>query len=319
MRNVPCSGAIALVAAVVCVGSADAQQIVVVERNVNLRRDASTNQQPIRLLLPPEELELQDAAKVNNYYHVVRAESHDTGWVWANNVRVETPGQPDSAIFGAAPATAIDPGWSHPVPVSGTFASPVRNLSCGPVGDGGDTATNRRKNRTDVPQTYHATTFDAIADLPYPGTRSTDRTLWPPESVAVIQRVEGAAVRVVGYLVALKPQTGGSGESTNCHMTRSAEVDWHVAIGEQQGDGEELSIVVEPTPRLRVLHPKWTVTRLTPWLDSSDPVRISGWLLFDPAHRNHLGRFRKTLWEIHPVTWIEVWHGGSWVKVDDLP
>ena len=319
MSTLPSPVVVALAAALVCLGSAEAQQVVVVERNVNLRRDASTNQQPIRLLLPPEELELQDTAKVNNYYHVVRAESHDTGWVWANNVRVEVLGQPDTAIFGTAPATAVDPNWQKPAPASGTFTSPVRNLSCGPAGDGGDTATNRRKNRTDLPASYHATTFDAIADLSYPGTRSTDRTLWPPESVAVIQRVEGAAVRVVGYLVALKPQTGGSGETTNCHMTRSAEVDWHVAIVEQQGDGEELSIVVEPTPRLRVLHPKWTVARLTPWLDASDPVRISGWLMFDPAHRNHLGRYRKTLWEIHPVTRIEVWQGGSWVDVDDLP
>jgi hypothetical protein len=220
--------------------------------------------------------------------------------------------------LGAAPATAIDPGWPHPAPAVGTFTSPVRNLSCGPVGDGGDTATNRRKNRTDVPQTYHATTFAAIADLSAPATRSTDRTLWPPESVAVIARSEGAAVQVVGYLVALKPQTG-SAETTNCHMTRSTEVDWHVAIAEHQGDGEDASMVVEPTPRIRVRHPKWTVGHLTPWLDSSDPVRISGWLMFDPGHRNHLGRYRKTLWEIHPVTRIDVWRGGAWVDVDSLP
>jgi hypothetical protein len=102
-------------------------------------------------------------------------------------------------------------------------------------------------------------------------------------------------------------------------MTRSAEVDWHVAVVEQQGDGEDAAIVVEPTPRIRVVHPKWTVARLTPWLDSAEPVRISGWLLFDPAHRSHLGRYRKTLWEIHPVTRIEVWQGGSWVDVDNLP
>ena len=324
MSDSPSPRVLALVAAVACLGSgpltlrAAAQQVIIVERNVNLRRDPSASQPAIRLLLPPEELELQEAAKVNNYYHVVRAESHDTGWVWANNVRVEA-GQPDTAMIGAAPATAIDPTWQHPAPASGTFTSPVRSLSCGPVGDGGDTATNRRKNRTDVPQSYHATTFDAIADLQYPATRSTDRTSWPSDSLAVIQRSEGAAVQIVGYLVALKPQTGGNGESTNCHMTRSAEVDWHVAVVEQQGDGEDAAIVVEPTPRIRVLHPKWTVGRLTPWLDSAEPVRISGWLLFDPAHRNHLGRYRKTLWEIHPVTRIEVWQGGSWVDVDSLP
>jgi len=296
-----------------------AQQIVVVERNVKLRRDPSANHPEIRRLVPPEELDLQESAKTNNYYHVVRGESHDTGWVWANNVRIDSTGQADTAMTGATLATTIDPAWQRPAPLTGTFNSPVRNLSCRAIGDPGDSATNRRKNRTDVTQSYHATTFNAVADLPYPATTSKDRSQWPPESIAVIQRVEGAAVQVVGYLVALKPQVGGSGETTNCHMTQSAEVDWHIALVERQGDGEATSIVVETTPRIRVRHSNWTVTRLKPWVDSSEPVRISGWLMFDPAHRNHLGRYRKTLWEVHPVTRIEVWHDGGWVDLDVLP
>ena len=295
-----------------------AQQTVVVERSVKLRRDPSAKHAEIRRLGPGEELELQDTAKVNNYYHVVLAESHDTGWVWANNVRVGTA-QPDTSTGTAAVATSIDPNWQRPAPVTGTFSSSAHSTSCGPVGDPGDSATNRRKNRTDVPQSYHATTFAAVADLAYPATRSKDRTEWPAESIAVIQRVEGAAVQVIGYLVALKPQTGGSGETTNCHWTQAAEVDWHVALVEHPGDGEATSIVVETTPRVRARHSPWTVARLTPWVDSSNPVRVSGWLLFDPAHRNHLGRYRKTLWEIHPITRIEVWQAGSWVDLDSLP
>jgi hypothetical protein len=102
-------------------------------------------------------------------------------------------------------------------------------------------------------------------------------------------------------------------------MTRSTEVDWHVALVESEGDGEAEAIVVETTPRVRVNHRKWTVARLQPWVDSMDPVRVSGWLMFDPAHRNHLGRFRKTLWEVHPITKLEVWQGGKWLDVDSLP
>jgi hypothetical protein len=294
--------------------------MVRVERNVNLRRAPSTTQPRIRLLLPPDELELLDTATVNDYYHVVHAESNDTGWVWARNVRLEAaPGGPPAAMLSTVPVTAIDTGWEKPPPVSSTFTSPVRNVSCGPTGQDGDSATNRRKNRTDLPHNYHRTTFGAIADLEYPGTRATDRSRWPAESLAVIQRYEGVAVEVVGFLVALKPQTSGSGESTNCYMKRSSEVDWHVAIVERPGEGEDAAIVVEPTPRVRVGHPKWTVARLTPWLDSSDSVRVSGWLLFDPAHRNHLGRYRRTLWEIHPVTRIEVWQDGGWVDLDEVP
>jgi hypothetical protein len=291
-----------------------AQQVVIVQRNVNLRRDPSTNQPRIRLLLPPEELELLDSTRTNNYYHVVREESADTGWVWANNVRVALGSPATTAV-----AAAIDSTWSKGTPVSGTFTSPVRSLSCGPTGDGSDTSTNRLKNRTDIPSSYHPVAFDAIGDLLYPATSAQSRLNWPAESLAVIRRYEGVALTVVGWLVALKPQTGGSGEATNCSMTRSSEVDWHVALVEAQGQGEAESVVVETTPRVRVSHPKWTPGRLGPWVDSADPVRISGWLMFDPQHRNHLGRFRKTLWEVHPITRIEVWSNGQWVDVDNLP
>ncbi len=297
-------------------------QVVVVQRNVNLRPTPSAAQPPIRLLRPPDELELLDPAKTNNYYHVRRAESGLEGWVWANNVRLDT------TVAVSGQITAIDPSWPKPAPVVGTFRSLVAGpalaavtggaaaLECGPVGQGGDTATNRLKNRTDVPATYRAVTFAAIGDLGYPATR---RLAWPAESVAVVRRYEGVPVQVTGYLVAIKPQTRGSGESTNCYWTRAAEVDWHVALVEQPGDGEAEAIVVETTPRIRVNHPKWTVTRLRPWVDSGDPVRISGWLLFDPAHRNHLGRYRRTLWEVHPITKIEVWLNGAWVDADELP
>jgi hypothetical protein len=295
-----------------------AQTMVLVHRNVNLRRDPSTSQPPYRLLLPPEEVELLDTAKTNNYYHVYREESDEAGWVWASNVRLVEPTDL-GGLLPTAPASAIDPAWPKPAPVSGNWRSPVRDSVCPAVGDGGDTTTNRRKNRTDLPTSYRLVTFDAIGDLEYPATRSTMRTAWPAETLAVVARYEGVAVTVVGWLVAIRPQTGGSGESTNCHMKRAAEVDWHMALVEGPGEGETEAVVIEPTPRIRVDHPKWTPARLNPWLDSHDPVRVSGWLMFDPSHRNHLGRYRKTLWEIHPVTRIEVWQGDAWVDVDDLP
>ena len=63
----------------------------------------------------------------------------------------------------------------------------------------------------------------------------------------------------------------------------------------------------------------WTKDRLLPWIDSPNPVRVSGWLMFDPEHRNQLGTYRSTLWEIHPITKLEVWDGSAWVALDDIP
>jgi hypothetical protein len=183
--------------------------------------------------------------------------------------------------------------------------------------------TNLRKNRTDVPAEYHAVTFDAIATLQYPVAGKT-RSSWTPDQLAEIAPFEGVAVTVTGYMAALKPQTGGTGESTNCHWTHAGEVDWHIALTKSAKEGEPGAIVVETTPRVRKDHPNWTPAALKPWVKSTthtteSPVRISGWLMMDPEHRNHLGRYRTTLWEVHPITKIEVFQSGAWVNLDAMP
>lgn len=301
-------------------------QEAVVTRNVNLRQDPSTAQPPIRLLVPPDTVELLESGKTNGYYHV-RTEDQEEGWVWGANIRVLSEGEPAPASPALAPApppstdagtaSQIGETWEKPAPNQTTFTS--EGKTCGPSGDGGDQPTNLLKNRTDVPASIHDATWDAIASLPYPSPAPKHRSQWTDAQLATIRPYEGIAVRVMGYLVALKPQNHGSGESTNCHWTKSAQVDWHMALVKSVGDGEKESVVVETTPRVRQSHPQWTPARLSPWVNSDAPVRITGWLMFDPEHRNHLGKYRKTLWQIHPITKIEVFKNGEWVDVDQMP
>lgn len=187
-------------------------QDAVVTRNVNLRHDPSTAQPPIRLLKPPDELDLLATDPVNGYYHVRTSEGEE-GWVWGKNIRLlSAPVEP------TVPGDMILANWSRPEPNQTTFSSEGR--TCGPMGDGGDTETNLRKNRTDVPSSYHDVTISSIATLPYPTPAPRKRLDWSPQQLAEIERYEGVAVRVVGYIVALRPQTGGSGESTNCSAPR---------------------------------------------------------------------------------------------------
>ena len=141
---------------------------------------------------------------------------------------------------------------------------------------------------------------------------------WTAPELAQIQPFEGVPVSVVGFLIKIKVEDGGSGESTNCHFANADEVDWHVPFAEHPGDAEDTSVVVETTPRVRQSHPKWTPANLAPWVNSQAPVRISGWTLIDPEHRAHLGKFRSTLWEIHPIIKIEVFKNGQWVDADNL-
>lgn len=73
-----------------------------------------------------------------------------------------------------------------------------------------------------------------------------------------------------------------------------------------------------PNSRLAICRTLWTPARLKDWVDSDQPVRISGWTLLHTEHRNHLNKYRQTLWEIHPITKIEVSNNGQWVDLDNL-
>ena len=302
----------------------------VVTRKATLRKDPSTAHPPIRFLLPDDEVELIDSSTTHGYYHV-KTDDDLTGWVYGRSLRIRSdagPGAPPSPTppgtsppsSGGPVADTVSPDWDKPQPNQSTYDGP--DGTCGPTGDGGDSFTNQRKNRTDIPTAYHDVTWQAIADLKYP---VAPRSLadWSDAQKSQIMPVEGIPVRAVGYFVAIKVEDRGSGESTNCHFVGKDEVDWHMPLVQRAGDGEKTAIVVETTPRIRQSHPQWTPEALARWVNSDLPVRISGYLMFDPEHRAHLGVYRSTLWEIHPITRIEVCHAAScldteWIDLDQL-
>jgi hypothetical protein len=41
--------------------------------------------------------------------------------------------------------------------------------------------------------------------------------------------------------------------------------------------------------------------------------------MLDPEHEAHIGHFCSTLWEVHPITKIEVFKDGRWEDADSLP
>ena len=104
--------------------------------------------------------------------------------------------------------------------------------------------------------------FKAIAELPYPKDRPKARSDWSEADLKEIAKFEGVAVRVQGFLIAVRPS--GAKAATNCRFTKAAETDRHMALAENQGDGEHDAIVVETTPRIRRRHPKWTKGNLPP-------------------------------------------------------
>jgi Bacterial SH3 domain len=301
-------------------GTAQTQKAVV-KRNTYLREGPSSSDKKVILLKAGDELELVDSEPTENYYHV-RTLDGEEGFAYSKNVTVKEPPEKireELAAPSGKPAEEISSDWEKPAPQKTTFNGQGGN--CPWNGDNSDPDTFVNKNRADTAEKdgiqYHDVTWAAIAHLEYPVAKPL-RKNWTADQIAEITPFEGEALRTTGYLVAFKPQSGGSGEGTNCHLNAPSDTDTHMALVEGIGDAEKTSVVIEFTPRFLTAHPNWKKTALSPWLNSDNPVRISGWLMLDPDHRNHLNRFRSTLWELHPITKIEVWKENQWVDLDQM-
>jgi hypothetical protein len=130
-----------------------------------------------------------------------------------------------------------------------------------------------------------------------------DRNRWDQRKAGVIS----------GYVADVKV---GGVESVNCHTKDPLYRDTHIEVVLNPNDGEDKYVIVEVTPQWREAMQKdgvdWTTTGLRKSLKGRW-VTFTGWLLYDEEHTNaavnsggksHI--WRATVWELHPVTKIEV-------------
>lgn len=196
-------------------------------------------------------------------------------------------------------AAAKKPAVGQPLVINGQQV-------CGPKGNATQAnmkELNNNKNRTDEPgpSDYILIPWDDLKDLP------TDK----------VADIQGAPVMVVGFLSnRVKVENGAPGESTNCNLLNPDEVDWHMYLTKQPAQMIKDAIIVETTPRVRPNH-TWTTELLAPFVNKNKPLRISGWLIYDFQHKGVIGTERTTVWEVHPITRIEVQDAqGKWVNIE---
>jgi hypothetical protein len=184
---------------------------------------------------------------------------------------------------------------------------------CPPEGIGGDGELNLLKNRVDEGN-YVPVSFDSLTALTWPKTvEQRQMKDWPPDGRAFIDQYMGIPVEVEGYIVNARESLP---EATNCNRTGADNLDWNIFFTRGPRDDRSQSVAIETTPRVRLAH-KWTLDLVrTVIIDDHVPVRISGWLFFDPEHSDEVGNTRATLWEIHPVMQIEVFQNGQWIPLD---
>jgi hypothetical protein len=173
----------------------------------------------------------------------------------------------------------------------------------------------RKKLRLHTPASYTPITFEEMIALepacPYRDSQAAE-----------INRQEGRAVAMEGYLVEVKQLADGK---TYLHLLRRGDIHLEIASAPDFHPQEDSAhrVICEVTVPFQWRRKDWNLEGLAPLaglvrddlIGHSYPggtpggarVRISGDLLDDFVHCVAVGDTRATAWEIHPVTKIEVW------------
>lgn len=223
--------------------------------------------------------------------------------------------QADGSIATRPRAATVQDADPLHMPVKPTPVQMPSFHGCPPEGDSRRMRSlNLLKNRVDVPAAYREVPLARLISLPWPrGAEQQPPAEWTRVERDSVGRWNGIPVVAEGYIAGARR---GGAESANCHGTAPEFRDWRIWLVAERGEGRAVSLLAEPTPRVRLSHPGWTLGALGRARSEGARVRVSGWLFFDPEHPDQLGKTRGTLWEIHPVTRIEVQRRGEWVSLD---
>jgi hypothetical protein len=176
---------------------------------------------------------------------------------------------------------------------------------CGMEGDARTLAVqalDRLKNRYTAPSQAEIDPKITLAAILAPGN---DVSRWKVKQ----------GTEIVGYAWDVKR---GGIESVNCHARDDADRDTHIElVDDPMSGGASRRMIVEVTPRWRYIMNEHGVDWSTRSLRDrflGRWVKVGGWMLFDREHQGESentapggpGNWRATVWEIHPVTSIEV-------------
>jgi hypothetical protein len=128
---------------------------------------------------------------------------------------------------------------------------------------------------------------------------------------------ETKGAEITGYVV--KVEQGGHPETANCGNLTLALTDTHITVALGPTGDLTTTLVVEVTPWWRQEMKKqgivWDTETLSKTITGKN-VKFRGWLMFDVDHIAEASNtrptngtktiWRRTVWEIHPVTAMEI-------------
>jgi hypothetical protein len=174
----------------------------------------------------------------------------------------------------------------------------------------------RKKLRLHTPANYNPITVEQMIAM-QPGCPFRE------SEVPEIDRLERRAVVMEGYLVRVEQLADGK---TYAHLLRRGDIHLEIAAAPDfhPAGSSAQRVICEVTVPFQWRRERWNLEGLAPlagWVTDalighSYPggtpggarVRISGDLLDDFVHCAAVGESRATVWEIHPITRLEVWN-----------
>ncbi|MGH9392738.1 MAG: hypothetical protein ACRD1E_01085 [Terriglobales bacterium] len=181
---------------------------------------------------------------------------------------------------------------------------------------GGDVDLYRLKDRIQQAASPQPASVDGIAAYAAPSVLTgLPRARWKQPDLDLAAAHEHQGVMVEGFLLAAVPR-GWS--LWNCNNSRWIDV--RLWIGASADAGQRQAIVAVVTPPWQDANAYWDRATLRALAARQPRVRVTGWMLYADDDAVELTRGRRTLWEIHPVTRIEIARpDGSWQELVDLP
>src|SRR5215813_4382344 len=182
---------------------------------------------------------------------------------------------------------------------------------CPVKGNVGDLTLNGLKNRTSQVSSPDTMTIDDILALPTPTVKTKiPRSKWSASNKQIVAGPEKKGVELEGFLDYVRHQG-----PEQCNCSDPDQTDFHIWVCPAPNSRKKSCVVVEATPRWQDVNDSWDATSFNALAHAKTHVRITGWLMYDQDHGSEVGKSRATLWEIHPITKIEMEKNGHFEEI----
>lgn len=159
------------------------------------------------------------------------------------------------------------------------------------------------------PQTW---TVQRLIHLAWPkAVDGVSMAKWTRRERSRVDLHEGMGVRAAGYIDSVSFLA--IPESANCYGL--AGFDTHLWLGARPYLPRKDAVITEVTPRTTAREHGFSEDQMERLAARGVRVRITGWLFLDNRHDAGVEKVRATLWEIHPVTQVDVWRRQRWATI----